>query len=160
MAYRRILLTTDGSELSRAAVPHALQLATGMGAELLVVKVIDSVDQVLARTSPAYGSGTHVTHEVLVKEAQEAVALERAEAARFLADLRTQLEAGGAEHVECQVVDGDPAPTIIQTAEASECDMITMATRGRSGLSRAVRGSVADYVVRHASCPVLLVRPK
>ncbi len=159
MAYRRILLTTDGSELSRAAVPHALQLATGMGAELLVVEVIDSVDQVLARTSPAYGSGTHVTQEILVREAEEAAAIERAEAARFLAELRAQLEAGGAEHVECQVVEGNPAPTIILTAEASGCDIITMATHGRSGLRRAVLGSVADYVVRHAPCPVLLVRP-
>jgi nucleotide-binding universal stress UspA family protein len=54
---------------------------------------------------------------------------------------------------------GTPYRTIIETAEAQQVDLIVMATAGRTGFSRMVMGSIAERVVRTASCPVLTIRP-
>lgn len=56
------------------------------------------------------------------------------------------------------VVDADAAMAIVNRAEASACDLIVMGSHGRAGLARALLGSVADVVLRRASCPVLLMR--
>jgi nucleotide-binding universal stress UspA family protein len=54
---------------------------------------------------------------------------------------------------------GTPYRTIVETAEAEQVDLIVMATAGRTGLSHLVMGSIAERVVRTASCPVLTIRP-
>jgi nucleotide-binding universal stress UspA family protein len=74
-----------------------------------------------------------------------------------LADARATLQKLGIEtHVHIGV--GDPAHEIIQLADASHYDLIVMGTRGRSGLPHLLLGSVAEKVVRHATCPVITVR--
>ena len=55
---------------------------------------------------------------------------------------------------------GTPYRTIIETAEAEHVDLIVMATAGRTGFSHLVMGSIAERVVRTASCPVLTIRPR
>jgi universal stress protein A len=61
--------------------------------------------------------------------------------------------------VRRSVVIGSLFQKIIETAEAEHVDLIVMATRGRTGLSHLIIGSVADPVVRTAPCPVLTIRP-
>ncbi len=65
---------------------------------------------------------------------------------------------------ECKVVshiiEGKAGPEIISYADDRDMDMIVMGTHGYTGLHRLVLGSVAEYVVRHAACPVLTVKPK
>jgi nucleotide-binding universal stress UspA family protein len=156
--YKTILLTTDGSEIAQAAVPHAAQLAgLTAGATIVAVSVIDTVGQILAQASPSgwgyYGGG------IAVEVAEEAVAAQRAEAESTLAGLKSQLEAGGAASVRTCIVEGHPGTAIVDAAASEHADIIVMATHGRGGLGRALLGSVADHVVRHAACPVLLVRP-
>lgn len=156
--YRTILLTTDGSEVARAATVHALNLAS-MAPEsaIVVVSVIDTVAQILAQASPSgwgYGGGG-----IAVDSAESAVAAERAEAESTLAALKAELEAGGAPAVRTCIIEGHAATAIVDVAAEEQADIIVMATHGRGGLGRAVLGSVADHVVRHAGCPVLLVRP-
>lgn len=155
--YKTILLTTDGSELAQAAVPHALHLASTAGEATIVgVTVIDTVAQILAQASPSgwgyYGGG------IAVESAEAAVAAEREEAEGTLAALTAQLEAAGVTVRTC-VIEGHPGTAIVDAAAREHADVIVMATHGRGGLGRAVLGSVADHVVRHAPCPVLLVRP-
>ena len=59
-----------------------------------------------------------------------------------------------------RIVEGPPGPTIVEEVHENSCDLIVMATHGRSGIRRAVLGSVADYVVGNATdVQVLLVRP-
>ncbi len=60
--------------------------------------------------------------------------------------------------VEHRLVEGDPAREILDTAEETHCDVILMGTHGRTGLRRLLMGSVAEEVLRHASCPVVTVR--
>lgn len=155
--YQRILLTTDASDLADAAVPHALSLAAPAGAEVVVLQVVDSVGQVLAQSTPAgwMGGGG----QIAVEEAEQAVRAERQAAEEHLAAVQSQLAAGGVTRVRTLIGEGVPGQAIIAAVESERPDVVVMATHGRSGLGRAVLGSVADHVVRHAHCPVLLVRP-
>lgn len=62
--------------------------------------------------------------------------------------------------VETKVRIGPPGPAIVAVAEECQADLIVMGTHGRRGLSRILLGSVAEYVLRHAPCPVLTIKPK
>ena len=83
--------------------------------------------------------------------------LER-QASADLAQLVPEAEAAGIEVARVVAV-GTPYRTIIETAEAEHVDLIVMATAGRTGFSHLVLGSIAERVVRTASCPVLTIRP-
>jgi nucleotide-binding universal stress UspA family protein len=60
--------------------------------------------------------------------------------------------------IETILEDGHPDKQIVQTAKDEGCSLIVMGTHGRTGLSRLLMGSVAEHVLRHATCPVLTVR--
>lgn len=70
------------------------------------------------------------------------------------------LEGSGARNVEIYVRQGLAGEKIVAFVKKENCDLIVMSAHGRSGLGRVLLGSVTDYVVRHASCPVLVVRAK
>lgn len=61
--------------------------------------------------------------------------------------------------VETRVLVGSPGSAIVELANDCQADLIVMGTHGRSGLSRVLLGSVAEYVLRHAPCPVLTIKP-
>jgi nucleotide-binding universal stress UspA family protein len=71
--------------------------------------------------------------------------------------VRGAREAGAT--AEFLVWEGDPGDSIAAAAEAEHADIVVVGTRGRSGAERMLLGSVSDHVVRHADCPVLVVRP-
>lgn len=156
--YRTILLTNDGSEIAQAATPHAVHLASmAPDASVVCVTVIDTVAQLLAQATPSgwgYDGG-----RIAVESAEAAVAAERADATANLATLKATLEAQGVKNVRTAIIEGHAGTAIVDAARAEHADIVVMATHGRGGLGRAVLGSVADHVVRHAPCPVLLVRP-
>lgn len=156
--YRTILLTNDGSEIAQAATPHAVHLASmAPDASVVCVTVIDTVAQLLAQATPSgwgYDGG-----RIAVESAEAAVAAERADATANLATLKANLEAQGVKNVRTAIIEGHAGTAIVDAARAEHADIVVMATHGRGGLGRAVLGSVADHVVRHAPCPVLLVRP-
>lgn len=156
--YKKVLLTLDGSELSAAAIPHAVQVAASAGAEVVLMRVIDSVAHIIAQSTPA---GFEAMPGAITADiAQEAVAAQRAGAEAELGVAAEQLRAGGVANVSIEVGEGVAGPAVVETAERLGCDLIVMATHGRSGFGRAVLGSVADYVVRHSQhSAVLLVRP-
>jgi len=155
--YRKILLTHDGSELADVAVPHAIAVAKGSGAEMVVLQVIDSVTQVIAQTTPAAIDpmpGGAMAAEI----AEESVAAQRAGAEENLARLRRQIEAEGVK-VTALIGQGSAGEMIVDTVNDQGCDLVVIATHGRSGIFRAVLGSVADHVVRHTQgSAVLIVR--
>lgn len=77
------------------------------------------------------------------------------------AELRGRLDrlaAGVGVPVECRLARGKPAAETLRAAEEIGCDLIVMGTQGKSGLMRVLFGSVAEEVLRHATCPVLTVR--
>jgi nucleotide-binding universal stress UspA family protein len=140
--YETILLATDGSRASEPASEQAIDLATQVGARLLVVSVVASGRQP-SEASTADGH-TSETRDVLAANAQAIVQKARASGAdaTFL------------------VWEGDAGEAIVAAADAESADLIVVGSHGRSGVTRFLIGSVSDFVVRHAHCPVMVVRGK
>jgi nucleotide-binding universal stress UspA family protein len=140
---RRILLATDGSEEAELAAGVAVELASSTGSELHVVHVK------LLPLVPPYP-------EVLGWRED----LERAERqARGLLDEQVKkVEDAGGTVAGIHLREELPAEEIVALAEDLGTDLIVVGSRGRGGMRRALRGSVSDRVVRHAHCPVLVVR--
>jgi nucleotide-binding universal stress UspA family protein len=143
----RILVPTDFSEPSDAALDYATALARTVGASLHLLHVFDD----------AYASASALAVEMY---------------APIPADLRERLlEEGKARlreraialddqgiHATAAVYTGPPAAAIADYAAAQRIDLIVMGTHGRGGVAHLLLGSVAERVVRTAPCPVLTVR--
>lgn len=135
---RRILLATDLSPASRGAGEQALGLATDLGADLLVVSVIDPASEL---------AGPVVTR------------MDQRRAARELAAQAVVVEGRrSGVNVTFLVWEGEPGPAIVEAAAAERADLVIVGSRGRNRVERLVLGSVSDHVVRHSTCPVLIVR--
>jgi nucleotide-binding universal stress UspA family protein len=157
--FQSALLTIDGSETSLRALPALLQAIEPKQTEVTVLEVIDSVQLMMAHTTPA-GFPMYAGGVLGVEVAEQAVEQQRAEAERHLADIARDLAQAGVEHVLTEIREGRPGDQIVNLVQERSIELVAMATHGRSGLRRAVLGSVADYVLRHAdSVPMLLVRP-
>jgi nucleotide-binding universal stress UspA family protein len=149
--YRHILVPLDGSELSEAVLPHAQTLAQKLGATLLLLRVANVSATIMAATGPDTGMVAPDLIEEVIEDQEE-------DAKGYLERVSQRLKDAGCQ-VSWEVVEGSPASAIVETARKNNCDLIALATHGRSGLVRAVLGSVADAVVRESHLPVLLIRP-
>ncbi len=158
--YEKILLTLDGSDVSAQAIPQASALAKATGASVVIVQVIDSEAQVIAQASRGAiepGSMTAMTVDI----AREAVAAQRQEADANLAAAKAKLAADGVADVTTVIREGSPGDEIVEAADETGADAVIIATHGRSGIKRAILGSVADHVVRHTkNASVVLVRAR
>lgn len=138
----RILLATEGSEEARLAGRTALDLARSTGSELHVV--------VVGRTFPT------AVYEAYAAQASEEL---RREAQRVLDEEVGKLEEAGGRGVRPHLrMDERRDEAIVHLAEEIGAGLIVIGSRGLGGLRRVLMGSVADSVVRHAHCPVLVVR--
>lgn len=139
--YRTIVVATDGSSAARQAVRHAANLAGKCGASLRVINVVN--------TNIAFHLGAYqkMALETLQEEGQQAVA-EALEMARQ----------AGVQDVTGEVISGSPRQSILDWAEMQGADLLVVGSHGYSRVTYLLIGSVAEYVVRHASCPVLVVR--
>jgi universal stress protein A len=148
---KRLLVPTDLSPVSLLAVDYAARLARSLKAEMRLLLVDETT---VAMAAPAFDSGAGA---VALEEARRAMHDELEKKAAALR--KSGLEA------RAVFVAGPAAQGIAETAAKLRCDWIVMGTHGRTGLAHAFLGSVAERVVRHASCPVLTVpsrrpRPK
>jgi nucleotide-binding universal stress UspA family protein len=141
---QRLLVPLDGSALAERALTYAQRLAQETGAEITLLRVLSTADVELKvsrwppdEEDPAYGRRVTLARSYLKKLAQ-------------------RMQESG---VECRyrVLRGDPGSCICTTARRSHADMIVMTTRGCSGVTRWILGSVANEVIRGASCPVMVV---
>lgn len=151
--YRRILVPLDGSELSEAALPHAEALARLSGAELILLRAY--APPVEPEPAPILLAGPDRRAQV---RAATAGRNRRHAADRHLAGAADRLRGKG---IAAAVVPaaGPAGEVIVLEANARQADLIVMATHARTGVDRFLAGSVADHVLRHASCPVYLVHP-
>ena len=143
--FRRILVPIDFSPSSRLALEHAKALVTKFGGVLEVLHVVE--DRVVTELWPTdMHALTPQIGEAILRSAEQGLAacLTREERDRYGATLTLLI--------------GPPALTIVEHAASSRADLIVMGTNGRTGLSHLLLGSVAERVVRTASCPVLVVR--
>jgi nucleotide-binding universal stress UspA family protein len=134
-----ILHPTDFSAGSEATLQLACAVARDYNARLAIVYVV---------TFPLSGSGEGVIAP---------------DPAKYKEELFRRFHQLKAQHPDIDlerrlILDDDPAQAIVEQAHANACDLIIMATHGRTGVSRLFLGSVAEDVIRKAPCPVLTVR--
>lgn len=146
-----ILVPTDGSPHAELALEEAAALAAALGARVTLLTVSQGVQlepsAILA--TPSYPPGHFGGDEYLSPTKAEAWSILEAAAGVFF---RRELSPG----MEYRV--GDPATAILEGAEAWDIDLIVMGARGRSAIARLLLGSVADRVIHHAPCSVLIAR--
>ena len=130
--FTRILVPTDFTEPSDAALNYAREMADKFGTSMHLLHVIE----------PGNAAGAY---EVLAQEARSKFA-ERV------------LPLGARYSITTDVVTGSIATTIVAYAASRHIDLIVMGTNGRAGLAQLMMGSVAEHVVRTALCPVLTAR--
>jgi nucleotide-binding universal stress UspA family protein len=147
MDIRIILLPTDFSECASHAVPVAADLARQMGARILCLHVVEPV-------VPAVG-WTPVAEPLPIADISEQL---EESAERELPKVAACEECEGLE-VEELIAHGEAASEIVRVARERGADLIVISSHGRTGLGRILFGSTAESVVRHAHCPVLVVKP-
>ena len=147
MRIRRILVPTDFSQTSDAALAQARELAAALGASLRLVHVFDD---------PFVTAALADGQMLLPQE----VRAEMAAAAETRLRERLREAAGTCLGHDTALLTGPVAKTIVQYARTHAIDLIVMGTHGRSGLAHILLGSVAEHVVRAAPCPVMTVRPR
>jgi nucleotide-binding universal stress UspA family protein len=146
-ATARVVVPLDGSTLSEAALPTALEML-GTAGELVLVSVVEPPNHVERDSTGRARAYLDQQEEATKRVAQEYLRTTAARLRAFHADLQ----------VSWEVRVGQPAEGIVMATTNCAGDLVVMATHGRTGVLRAVTGSVAGAVVRTAFTPVLLVR--
>lgn len=144
--YKHMLVPTDGSPLSTAAVEKGLAFAKEIGAKATLLTVIEPFHIISADAEQL--AGTRSTYEEHAK----------AQAEKHLAALKEKASSMGVACEAVNIVSGEPYQSIIDTALKNNCDLIAMASHGRRGVSALVLGSVTMKVLTHSKIPVLVYR--
>jgi len=162
--YRKILVPLDGSKLAECALPHVEVLAKGCDTEeVILVSVTERVQgyRVLegsVQPMPGPMGGLLAPSQPLGRRlVPEAFGKKERQAQRYLGRIAKKIEANGL-NVSTEVLLWKPAEAIVGYAKQSGCDLIVMASHGRSGPSRWAYGSVAEKVLRSSCIPVLMIR--
>ena len=142
--YERMLVPLDGSVSAEAILPFAEQVAGPLDAEMVLFRVLEPPSPIELVASAGVVSPDTFT-------------LRDMEAKRYLSEIERRLSKKGLR-VRTRVTFGSPAEEILTAAQSTSADLIAMATRGRSGIGRALFGSVAESVLRASPVPVLLIR--
>ena len=142
-----VVLGTDGSDLARRALATGCSVLAPID-RAIVVTVIEDLDPMLATDATGH-AGPTLSPDQLAALQQEARSAGE-DLVRAVADTL------GISDVETRVLEGRPGPALCSFAEEVAADAIVLGTRGRGRIKRALLGSVADYVVRNAACPVLV----
>jgi nucleotide-binding universal stress UspA family protein len=146
--YKRILVATDGSELSNKAVNSAIELAAALGAEVVAVKVVPRYPQ-------SYFEGS------IPLSAQDVARVEEQWAAEGHAVVEAVKAAGDAKGVTVKPILSKSdvvSDALIAAAKKHEADLIVMASHGRKGVKRLLLGSETQQVLTHSAIPVLVLR--
>ena len=146
--YKRILIATDGSQLSDMAVESGLSLAGLTGASVIALKVVP-------RYPRSYFDGTLPVEAADIKRIEK----QWSDAAQVLVN---KVKARGSDEgvsVKAVVVKSDLiAEAVISAAKKHNCDLIVMASQGRKGIKRLLLGSETQHVLTHSGKPILVLR--
>jgi nucleotide-binding universal stress UspA family protein len=147
----KILIATDGSDYSKAAVNSVAERPWPQGSE---VKILSAMEVPFAPTTEAWVLPDSYYSEL------ERVAREQAEAA--VKDAVERIESGKASGIEIitKIISGSAGEVILDEAERWDADLIVLGSHGYSGWQRFLLGSVSHAVATHAHCSVELVRQK
>lgn len=146
--YKRILVATDGSALSKKAVTHAIGLAAVCGAELIALRVV-----------PRYPQSYFEGGIALAPEDVKAVEQKWAEAGQATVDAIQKTATAKGVHTKALIAKGDVvSDALLAVAKKQDVDLIVMASHGRKGIKRLLLGSETQHVLMHASVPVLILK--
>jgi len=145
LAYKKILVSLDGSALAEAALPHAQTLASDEEAQIILLRVSADPAAEFSFSDPSIADN-------LIQEME-------AETLSYMQSARGKLQKAGFR-TSFLIRQGAIAETILQVAAEINADVVVMSTHGRSGVKRWLLGSVADRVVTHSEVPVMLIRPQ
>lgn len=143
--FKRILVPTDGSDITQKAVATAITLARSVGARLYTLSVKEPFPySAISEMQP--------TPPQEFFDAQERIAAARVK------DVRDAAETNGLQ-CDAQTVEAlHPWEAVIEHAKRNECDLIVMASHGRRGVTAMLLGSETQKVLTHTNIPVLVVR--
>jgi len=146
MQIKKVLVPVDFSKDSLRAAEYAKNFAAPFGAQLVLLHVIEPI--YYASPADMYAASPNLA--LLIEEQRKAAQAQ-------LEQLAQKLSGQGAK-VQTLLKSGSPPQVLADTAKRIKADLIVMATHGRTGLAHVLLGSVAERVVRLATCPVLTVR--
>ena len=146
--YKRILVPTDGSALSKKAVKSAVDLAAALGAEVVALNVVPRYPRSYFEGGLALADAEVARIEKQWSEQGQAVADDVARAAAK----------AGVQARAITVRSDLVAEAILATARKARCDLVVMASHGRKGLKRLLLGSETQHVLTHGNIPVLVLR--
>lgn len=141
----RVLLAVDGSEFSKLATAKVREFFPGCTLDVLTIVPLALPEPV----APGWVGGTPIVTEMKLEEELAEKAIATAKAAL-----------GEGPDVAYHTIPGEPGAAIVRFAEEHKPDVIVLGSHGRKMLERILMGSVASYVVNHASQPVLVVKTK
>lgn len=146
IALKRILVPLDGSPLAEKALPMAITLAQKPGSQIILLRVLQFFMTVRGGYQVVFPSERLTEYSDIYQEAE-----------KYLQTQQAELQRQGIE-TRMLLCPASPDKDVVDIIVAQNVDLIVMATHGRGGLARWASGSVADEVMRHGHCPVLLVR--
>lgn len=139
--FRRLLIPLDASPLAERVLAHVLRLFSPHKTELILVHALDVLPYLSVETVGVLDLGRL-----------------HANAREYLTQVQVNLQRNR-WNTRLVIVEGEPATVICDVADAQGADLVAMTTRGRSGIARLLRGSVAGQVLRRACQPLFLVSP-
>jgi nucleotide-binding universal stress UspA family protein len=148
----KVLVCLDGSPLAEEILPYITQESRRLG-KIVLLEVITAPGVNVSVGIPGETSGMIQTNAMLARLKQE-----MEEAPAYLEGKAQPLREKGLD-VECVVLEGIPSQAIIDFAKDNGIGLIAIATHGHSGLRQILMGSTAEYIVKHAGLPVLLIAP-
>ena len=152
--YKKIMVPLDGSELAECVLSHVESFITGCQVSTTVfVRVIEPA-QTAFRGSALTGE---LDFEKIQENAKKIEEERKSSAEKYLEEVVNRLKQNGVKF-QTEVLVGKAADSLIDYSEANDIDLILMATHGRSGVGRWIRGSMADRILRASRAPVLMVR--
>jgi len=143
LRFQKVLIAVDDDPIAARAAEVGVDLARTLHARVALIHAIDP--------SLIFAPEIGIAADELALRAEQ-------DGTRLMADFRARLPAG---MLASQFLpEGPPGAEIVKAAREWEADLIVIGSHGRSGITRALVGSVAEAVMREASCPILVVRAK
>jgi nucleotide-binding universal stress UspA family protein len=139
-----VLVPLDGTQIAEQALDYATELATNIGARLVLAAVEPTINDVGLVEVAGVPDWVQANHEASILRLND-----------YLKQTALRLAHTGLM-IDMRIAEGSPAEEILRISAAEHADMIVMATHGRSGMTRLLRGSVAAKVLQNADMPVLL----
>jgi nucleotide-binding universal stress UspA family protein len=152
--FKKILVCLDGSPLAEQILPYAVEQAQKFESKIILFTVF-SEPTFTSVALPGF-PGVPMDTRAMEIQAQQ----EEKESTTYLQSVADKLASEKGLQAEGVTTMGVAGQTIVQYAAANEIELIAIATHGRGGLGRAVTGSVADYVIRNSTIPILLIKPE